>query len=204
MKGIKFVLVGVTFLSFAFSLKGQTEEGGILIGANTNLNFSYMNSNWKSDNGDGDMGSTINLEVSPKVGYFVLDGMAVGLEVPISYSMQENANEDKYTTTSFAGTPFLRYYFGSTNVKPYLHGQVGYGMAKIHYDPAYGFSDDFSANMFLYEVGGGVGFFINETICIDLGIGYASVAIKSKEDNENNYRTITSGLQMAIGIAVVL
>jgi len=204
MKNLKIISIGFVFFCFVISLKGQTEQGNVLLGGETKLAFTFLNSKWKTDDDSGDDGKTTNLEFSPQIGFFVVDGLALGVEIPIMYSSEKDEDDDKFSSTSLAFAPFLRYYIGTSNVKPYLHGEVGFGNLKVKYDPATGSSDDASAGMFLYEIGGGLGIFLNDKVSLDIGIGYASVSIKPKEDNDVNYRSISSGFGLGIGLVVVL
>jgi outer membrane protein len=204
MTNLKILSIGFVMLCFVISLKGQTEQGNVLLGGETKLNFTSMNSKWKTDDDNGEYGKTTNLELSPQIGFFVADGLALGVELPVMYSSEKDEDDDKYSTTSFAFAPFLRYYFGTSNVKPYFHGAVGLGSMKMKFDPASGSSADASARMFLYELGGGLGIFLNDKVSLDIGLGYASVSLKPTEDNDVNYKDITSGFGLGIGIVVVL
>jgi len=186
--------------------KAQTEKGNILLGAGTNLDFSSMNTKWKTDDDQEDYLRSTYLEFYPQIGFFAADGLAIGAEILIMYS-SEKYDDDyydyEYSSTSFAFAPFLRYYFGKTNVKPYLDGGAGYGISNEKYDDDSS-SDEYSNGVFVYGVGGGIGIFLNEKVSIDMGIYYRSSSTKPKEDNEENYRDITSGVGLNVGIVVVL
>lgn len=204
MRNLKVISIGFVLLCFVVSLHGQTEQGKVLLGGETKLSFTSLNSKWKTDDNDGDIGKTTNLEFSPQIGFFVADGLALGVVIPIMYSSEKEEDDDKYSSTSLAFAPFLRYYFGTSNIKPYLHGEAGIGNITMKYEPSFGSSDDRSSGMFLYEIGGGLGIFLNDKVSLDIGVGYASVSIKRKEDNPRNYKSITSGFGLGIGIVVVL
>lgn len=202
MKNLKLISVVLVLLCFVNSLKAQTEKGNILLGAETKFDLGIMNTKWKTDGSDGDHGKSTNLDFYPQIGYFVADGLALGGEVLIMYSAEKD-DDYEYSTTSIAVAPFLRYYFGKTNVKPYLDGGAGFGKVKTKYDYS-GNSNEYSDGVFVYGVGGGLGIFLNEKVSIDMGIYYRSSSTKPKEDNEENYREITSGIGLGIGIVVVL
>lgn len=205
MKNLKIISVGFVLFCFVISLKGQTEQGNVLLGGESYLSFAYSNEKWKSDDGDGDHGKTTNLDLSPLIGFFVADGLALGVQLPIMYSLQKDNDGDKYSSTSLAFAPFLRYYFGTSNIKPFVHGKAGIGITKTKYEPVIiGSSQEASYNKFLYEIGGGLAIFLNEKVSLDIGIGYSSRSNKAKKDNDNNYRTIFSALGLVVGIEVVL
>lgn len=201
MKNLKIISIGFILFSFVNSLKGQTEQGSILLGGESKLSFTSLNSKWKTDYDEGDNGKTFNLEFSPQIGFFVIDGLALGAEIPIAYSSEKDEDDDKSITTSLALSPFLRYYFGTSNVKPYLHGEIGFGNLKLNYNYS---SYETSYRMFLYEIGGGLGIFLNEKVSLDIGLGYASTSIKPKENVYYDYKIISSGFGLGIGIVVIL
>jgi hypothetical protein len=204
MRTLKIISIGFVLLCFMVSLHGQTEKGNVMLGGETKLTFTSLNSKWKTDDDNGDDGKMTNLEFSPQIGFFVADGLALGVDIPIMYSSEKNEDDDKFISTSLAFAPFIRYYFGTSNIKPYIHGEAGIGNMKMKYVPASGSSDDASAGVFLYELGGGLGIFLNDKVSLDIGVGYASLSLKPKEDNDVNYKSISSGLGLGIGIVVVL
>ena len=101
-----------------------------------------------------------------------------------------------------AFAPFLRCYIGSSNIKPYLHGEVGLGTEK---SKTPGVSNEFStsADIFLYELGGGIGIFLNEKVSLDIGLAYASVSFKRRLNNLN-FKDIANGFGLGIGFVIVL
>lgn len=206
MKVFKILSIGLVLFSMGFETNAQTEKGNFLLGGESKLNFTFLNSKEKWDDGSDDMGKTTNLQFSPIVGFFIANGIAVGAEVPISYYSYKNDSDDKYSTTSMALAPFIRYYFelSNSNLKPYLHGEIGLGSLKEKYNPSVGSSIDETSGMFLYQIGGGLGIFLNEKVSIDIGLAYSSVSIKSKENNPDNYRDISSGIGLGIGLVIVL
>ncbi|MGD9994795.1 MAG: outer membrane protein [Salinivirgaceae bacterium] len=204
MKNLKIISIGLVLFCFSQTLKAQTDMGNILIGGGTNMSLSFMNSKWKTDDNNGDAGKSTNLEITPQIGYFVSDGLAFGVELPISYNHEEDEFHDKYNSTSLAFVPFLRYYFGSDIIKPYVHGGLGFGTLNMKYEPDFGSTETMSAGMFLFEIGGGLNYFIKDNVALDFGLGYAYASAKPNENNNVNYRNISNGLGIEIGIAVML
>lgn len=68
----KLLLTAALVAVFGFAANAQTEQGGILAGASSNLGFASQ------DNGGGSI-SVFNLDV--KGGYFLMDGLAAGLNI---------------------------------------------------------------------------------------------------------------------------
>ncbi|PCH70454.1 MAG: hypothetical protein COC06_04880 [Bacteroidales bacterium] len=185
-------------------LLGQTEKGKILFGGSSNLNFSSIDDKWKIDGDDDiDLGSSTKLEFAPKVGYFVVDGFAIGLELPVSFDTEKNGHGGKTKINSIAAVTFARYYFSEKKVKPYLHGGIGFGSS--HYEYKFdSYEEDYDSNLFLYELSGGVAIFLNDIIAIDLGLGYQAVISKPKEDMDDNRRNILSGVAFNVGFSISL
>ena len=68
----KFILMFATLCLITFSANAQTKKGTVLLGAGSQLT------------GTNDDGSSLNwnqLSVTPRIGYFVQDGLAIGAEV---------------------------------------------------------------------------------------------------------------------------
>jgi outer membrane protein len=191
------------FSSYTILSFGQTEKGRVLLGGSSKLDFTTTSSKIKMDGNNADEGKSTKFEFSPQIGYFLSNGFAMGVELPIISSTQTD-DDDKYTSTSLAFAPFARYYFGAGNVKPYLHGSVGFGSVNVKYKPSMGTSSETSGSLFIYQMGGGIGVFLNERLSLDFGIGYSSATMKPKEDNNVNYRSVTSGIGVEIGFIILL
>ena len=210
MKNLKVISIGFVLMFFVFALNGQTEKGNVLLGGEAKLNFTFQQIDDHEKNTFG--------EFSPQIGIFVADGLALGVELPISYlSSNREASIDeigiKYRSTLFAVTPFLRYYFGKSHIRPYLHGKAGLGSreTEITFEP-FQISNLISPpvyvrgsyRVFLYEIGGGLGIFLNDKISLDFGVGFTSQSIIPDEDTNSNNSSITSGLGFGIGILASL
>jgi outer membrane protein len=204
MKYIISFSISLLFVCFINSTNGQTAQGRLLLGGETNLNFSSLNDKWESDDGNEDTWKTTNIWFSPRIGLFIADGLALGVELPISYSYQKYKDLDEYSSNSIEISPFIRYYFGSSKIKPYLNGKVGFGKRKSKSVPASGDSHESSSGMFSYKFGGGLGIFITENVSLDIGLGYSYISYKPKEDNDTNFKSIRSGFGSGIGIIVLL
>lgn len=200
----RFVLGIFCLVCFNVALNAQTEKGKILLGGGTKLSFSMVNNLTKTDNSSNENGKVSNFELSPQIGFFISDGLALGAELPANYNLVKYSGDNKITTSSIAIAPFLRYYLGSESIKPFLQGKVGFGIMNQNSDLTFGLSDKLSASLFLYELKGGVGFFLNERVSLDLTIGYSSYSIKPRENNSSNERQIQRGIGLGIGVAVFL
>jgi outer membrane protein len=200
----RFYAIVVVSVLFVVNVMGQTEQGKVLIGGDTRLNFSSLSQKMENDDNSVEVGKAMNIEVYPQIGYFVTDGLALGAEIPIMYTTEEDINDIKQSTFSIALAPFLRYYIGVDKVRPYIHGSVGFGKTKYKLDYENGQTNDANAGLFMYEIGGGLGIFLTDKVSLDFSIGYTSVAMNLEEFYEEDVKQVTSGLGVGIGISIML
>ncbi|MBD2757075.1 hypothetical protein [Spirosoma validum] len=150
MKKILFTLVMiVTGLSAALA---QTEKGSRLAGVQVG-NIVIPTS--------GGSGTIIGLQ--PAYGWFVSDGLVVGAGIPFFYVGSGGTN-----ITQIGLTPFLRYYIGPSQVKPYFGGSIGVLNTSVSRT---GSSSESSTDA-LYGLTGGLAFFINRSVSFDLALTY--------------------------------
>jgi len=99
----------------------QTEKGRFLVGAGTNLNYSYSEFGFESDDSgfkkSTDM-SSYNASLSG--GYFIENNLLIGTSLDLGYSKDEFGNGDSKRKT-IVMNPFVRYYFRETTIKYFLN-----------------------------------------------------------------------------------
>lgn len=192
------------FFSSVGQINAQTEKGKILIGGESSLEFSSFSSKWQTDYGNGDNGKSRYLDITAQIGYFVFNNFVVGLEIPYTYT-KEIGEDNTYISSSVTFVPFLKCYLGKTKIKPYLQGGIGPGWGNTKNDSFYGSDIKVPTKILAYEIGGGLGIFLNEHFSIDLGLGYASASAKWLDENTNmNWKNTSSGIGASIGIVVCL
>lgn len=149
----------------------STSKGKVILSGSSNLSFSSVS----PDEGD----SENQFVIKTSFGNFVTDNFAVG--AILNY-------EDYESASSFLLGPTLRYYFGTSNIKPFIQGEYLFG--NIKYDDYYD-DDEYSINAF--AIGGGAAFFLNQHISIDLSISYNTMSI---EDDDSNGIAIDAGISV--------
>ena len=174
MKTLK--LFYLTTLLFAcLQLQAQTQQGSMMIGGNAGF----------ANTSQGDDGITV-ISINPSLGYFVIDKLAVGASVGITFF-----NGDLFEGTSFGAGPFARYYFtDGSNIRPF--GQVGFDWSS--FKPKEGDSQTTTG----FDVGVGASLFLNEHVAIDGIIGYNSMKDEGVDDRTNTFG-ITFGVQAFFG-----
>ncbi len=191
------VLVFILFINISNSQTedvNYTKKGTYIVGGSSSFSFVNSNSKTKTDTQNIDTGNTLNISLAPAGGCFVIDNLAVGLQLSVGYRKYKDDNSSvvgdafESKSTTFLALPFVRYYFSKTNIKPFLQASVGIGSSKSEYtnnDPFFESDSENKSNLFTYEFDGGVALFINSNISIDLGVGYASTTSKPKESSSN-------------------
>lgn len=150
MKTTVFVLA---FLLIGFSsVLAQTEKGSRLASVQVGNIFIPTS---------GGSGTIISLQ--PAYGWFVSNGLVVGAGIPFFHVGSSGTG-----ITQIGLSPFLRYYIGPSQVKPYLGASVGV----INTSLSGTRSSSASSTDALYSVTGGLAFFINRSVSFDFALTY--------------------------------
>ena len=125
----------------------QTEKGAVLVGGALSFQTTSNNSSFV---------------LNPNIGFFPFNNFALGVTTNFNYAKQGNIKSNQIGVG-----PFLRYYVGKTQTKPFITTEVGYLHNKI--ETSLGES---STNGFGFLIGLGFAAFINETVAIEGLTGY--------------------------------
>jgi hypothetical protein len=134
-----------------------TAKGKMIMSGSSDISFSSMS----PDGGD----SQTEFKIRPTVGTFVTDNFAIG--IMLNYEDYENGS-------MFLLGPLIRYYFGTSNIKPYLQAEYAFGNQK--YDD---YNGEQKVDIDSYAFGGGAAFFLNQHISIDIGLAYAKASAEN-------------------------
>ena len=108
-------LLLIAFLTFSYAnLEAQTESGNFLFGGSSKLGFSSTKTKLSAEGESYDYSKTKAFNFSPQIGYFVIDGLAFGVEIPITSQVEEIdfiGQEMTRKSIAYAFAPFARYYF---------------------------------------------------------------------------------------------
>jgi hypothetical protein len=220
MKKITILAVCLVTISFGL-LKGQTNQRKVLLGLSSTLslvgtgsdlmNLGYSSVKNKSD-ADGFEESNpykiSSINLLPKVGYFVADNFAIGLDLNIALSSTKYGEDNnKYTQTLFNVGPFVRYYIPTSKVLPYFEISGSFGEINNKYD--FGdntYMEDVENKASVMSIGGGIGLAapLGERVTLDVLAGYNSLTVKTKENNEDNDRSVSGTIGIKIGFTILL
>jgi len=168
----------------------QTEKGKWYISGSSDISYSSTTTTYEYDGeeqGDLDLSQ---FNITPTIGYFVTDGLAVGLSFNV-----ESSKQDDVTSNSILIGPMAKYYFGTSNIKPFIQGGLYFGSQKEDDDV-----DEAKAKASAWDLSGGVALFINDFASVDIGLGYGSATLTSKDDDKAKLKV--NGLAFNVGFSL--
>jgi len=187
----KILIVVAVMALVSMSAFAQTEQGKLVVSGASDLTFSSVKIQNEYDGEDiGDDFTVKSFNIKPALGYFVIDNLSVGLTFDYE-SQKVESNKDK----SFMFGPMARYYFGSSNVKPYVHADILFGNIKSE-----GEDYEYKTNLSGWDLGGGVAIFLNDYVSVDLGLSYASVT--RTDDDDDKFKSKATGIAFSGGFSI--
>jgi len=221
MKRVSLLTVCFVIISIGF-LSAQTGKGKILTGLSSNISLGsgsdlmqlgYSSVKTKSD-ADGfeetDPATMLSFNLSPKIGYFVAENFAIGLDLNfglLSTKDGEDEYEHKIIQSALSIGPFVRYYIPTEKVLPFfeLGAAYGTGTTKFDYTDNTNLEDDeYKSSVMSLRGGVGLAAPLGEKVMFDVLAGYSSMTIKDIEDNPSNERTIMGTVGLKLGFTVLL
>jgi len=199
MKKINIIITLALIAIFALNSNAQQigqgkillvgEIGGISNGANS---FKLGDSSWVETN----KYSTINF--SPKFGFFIADGFAIGLQT--EYGINKNTFGNNTSTKNTLGVgPFARFYVKVGKLAPFGEAGFGYYSEKTKWN--FGSISATGANSGLFaKAGVGLALFIGEKAAIEGFFGYDTITLKEK-DTDPVRKDKSKGTSFSIGVA---
>ena len=185
----------VNALSYA-----QTEKGKIIISGATDLSLSSIKIQQESDgSGFNEEATVTKFNIEPSVSYFVIDNLALGLSLDFETGKEKNDNAESKDNSCILG-PSIRYYFGESNIKPYLRGDVMFGTGNYESEnDLYEYESKY--NIWGWDLGAGMALFLNDYVAFDLGLVYSFL---KNVDKDNNSKYKTKGFALSGGISIYL
>ena len=208
----KLTLIAV--LAFAGTGNAQTEtvstlptaKGNWIIGGSTNLGFNSNKVTQKSGDYSVDGQKNFTFNVTPTVGYFVIDNLAVGLDLGYEVKKYDEylgfEEKMKVTASTFSVLPSATYYFKTdSKAFPYVGAGAGYALNSSKTETI----APYKTNFFQLKAKAGLAYFITPSIAVDLAFSYDQLSTKFNETQmirEN--KVIFKNFGANIGINVVL
>lgn len=176
----KLLLAGAVVL-FGLS-NAQMTKGDWVISGNAGMGFNSATTTVKvgSNSNDGPKENTFS--INPSVGYFVIDKLAVGIDLGyVTTTRKYDGN--KSTNSTFSVMPTATYYFtNSSKLVPFLGAGIGYASNKTKFsygnnlnngiiDPLL-LQDETTTDGLSWKVKGGLTYMATQSLGINLGISY--------------------------------
>lgn len=193
-----FFLTGLLLLSAVTF--AQTRKGQFVVSGRTSLDFTYSKAKFKGgniENSNGTSLDTYNFNITPMLGYFIIDNLAVTLQT--SYAISDGKTDNQMS--QFAIMPGAIYYVPTGSaVRPFV--QVGGGYMNISTKVPVMSGGKATQSFNGYTLGGGIGvaFFVKDNITIELSGQYTS--IKTSFSGDSYIKMNMSGFSGGIGFSI--
>ncbi|WP_294198883.1 OmpW family outer membrane protein [uncultured Chryseobacterium sp.] len=169
----KLLLAGAVAL-FGLS-NAQMTKGDWVISGNTGFGFNNVTTKVKAEGQSADGPKVSTFSLTPSVGYFVIDKLAVGIDLGLT-SATTKYEGTKSTTTSFSVMPTATYYFSNdSKFVPFLGAGIGYASIKNKGEVNFmglSSSDETTTDGLAWRVKGGVTYMATQSLGINLGVSY--------------------------------
>lgn len=181
-----FLSLSLVLLGFS-NINSQTNKGNFILGGS--LNASYTEKS--HDNLAQSEISYTDLNFSPRIGYFVKNNFAIGIDIPLSYTTSKD-----YKYYSYGAGPFLRWYLGKNKTKFLIQTEFNYNKThEKHYNYYYSSPNNLASTTSTYkgkiyslDFGPGLAYFFNEHIALEGLLFYQS----KFESYFNSYNYLSS------------
>jgi opacity protein-like surface antigen len=97
----------------------------------------------------------------------------------------------------------VRYYFGSSMVKPLVQAKIGWLTGDSKYTST-ALNSDSKTSGINYGGGLGVGIFVSQSVALDCILGYSYTSNKSTDSNSNKTTQKTGSFDITIGFTFCL
>lgn len=161
MKKVLLTAVAVFSLTFVNAQEEEKKGFGFASGdvlVEGNLGFG-------STNDKNTEVKTSNFEFNPKVGYFVSDKFAIGVELGVGSDKETTAGTDTDKNSNFNAGVFGRYYFLDLGERFKTYAEAGLGMASGKTGLADAKYSGFGAG-----AGLGINYFVSDSFAINFGL----------------------------------
>lgn len=194
MKTLKSICIALVL--FTISSNAQITKGNWMVGGNG----SFSSKKFTSSDGTGltNIGIYREIEISPNIGYFVINQLALGLRLGYQgefYPGNDNVVEQNYNTIS--GGIFVRYYFLKPEKLVNIFIEGDYLIGNRH-GSSWGF-DSFDETINKYKIMGGAALFFNSSVGLELTLQYGS-----EKRTFNQSKVITDDFQVGLGFQIYL
>ena len=193
----------LVLLLASISSFSQIEKGNFYIGASSSIGASFVTNTNENDSFSKETANLNSFSISPHAGYVITNNLIAGVELALNYSKitMKGSKSDSTNSTYIVG-PFLKYYFSEKEFKPFLLAEYGFGSQYSKYETSSSMTET-EEKITALILGGGISYFINDNIGLELGVNYTKSTFKSKINNPTNRKSINSGIGTSIGFVLI-
>jgi hypothetical protein len=132
----------------------------------------------------------------PRAGYFVIDNLAIGLDIIVGTSKWRDPDDDDTGSNMLlCAGPFVRYYFPFEKLYPFVEVNSAFGSLNSKYEYGEG-TNKYKNSVTTFGGGIGAAFPLGDRLTFDLMASYKSFVMKEKDDdNDDKMNLGTFGLQ---------
>lgn len=197
----------------------QLEKGNIMLGVTSSasmegswgsdlMSLGIMRTKYTSGSDSFNEHKARSFSLIPKGGYFIMDNLSAGLQALFTRSsLQHVDSEGKWTSTSSAIGPWVRYYYPLEELYPFAELEVLAGTC-VEKEPTSGPEPDvYRYSLFSTGLSLGVAVPLGDMLTFDIMAGYLRSVRKNKSDMEGeeyDFSEIYSGPVIRMGFIVFL
>lgn len=175
---MKKLVLGAAALVFGVMANAQLQQGNWMVGAQV--------ANVKFTNG-------FNMNLTPKLAYFVQDRWALGAQVGLNVSSPEGTSD---TQTDWSIAPFTRYYFANNEIDNLLNNGVFFAEGSAGFGGNNSSAGD-STNGVELGIGAGYAYFITPSVGLEGLLKYQGLVGGGNTNAQGN-------LYLGIGFQIYL
>lgn len=187
------LLFSVIAIIWSICASGQVERGRILVGGS--LGVSTEQYKEVIDGRTNYTENTTDLWLSPRLGFFITNSVALGAGINLSSTVKDLDNNDRNSFSSLLFSPFLRIY---TPARIFGQIEAGIGASMDNNDPG----TDYEYRTFMLSPAIGYAAFLNRNIAIEPMISYNFTTHTDADDS--NYKEKLNTLMFQLGFSIYL
>lgn len=174
----------------------QTQKNNWVVGTSSTLGFNSSQYDYNIDYDLETKNKLSQFNVNVTGGYFVINNLAVGLDVSYTNSVSTLDSyrydfsgslisyKQKTKGNSISMIPFVSYYFANdSKFYPYLSAGLGFNSSKYKYYSEANY-DSNKNDAFIWNAKAGVSYLISKQVALDLGLSYNQT--KYNEDHRTD------------------
>lgn len=194
----------------------QLEKGNIMLGVASTasmggswsselMSIGILRTKYQSGSNTYNENNYRSFSLIPKGGYFVMDNLAVGLEAMFGrVSREDVVAPGKWTETTIAIGPVVRYYYPLEKVYPFAEIGTMFGSSVERWPTSGGIDEENRYALYTAGLSLGAAVPLGGKVTFDMSVGYIRTVWKEADDNEDEFSTIFSGPAIRMGFTIYL